>query len=133
MNDVRRSYHANGNIRSELTLVDGVPHGVTRHWHDNGQLKSQIPLENGLVHGEWKEWNSKGELLGSSHLEQGTGKVYSWYPPDGPLMGISEFVDGVPHGLQVTYDIDGTELGRQYWLDGREVSKKEYEQSERRR
>jgi antitoxin component YwqK of YwqJK toxin-antitoxin module len=129
MMPIVRSYHANGCVRSEVTLVDDVPHGITRHWHENGQLKSEIPVEHGKVHGIVKEWNSKGELVGSFEMIHGSGKSYAWYP-DGPVLAVVEYRDGVPHGIQVTYDTDGTEIKRDYWLNGRQVSKKVYDRSQ---
>jgi antitoxin component YwqK of YwqJK toxin-antitoxin module len=44
MPDVKRNYHENGQVRSEVTWVDGRPHGVTRHWHPNGVLAKEIPV-----------------------------------------------------------------------------------------
>jgi hypothetical protein len=61
--DVRREWHANGQLWLEGVWKDGQKHGVHRGWHKNGVL-------GGL--GEWKDgqryrlhagWNFRGELL----------------------------------------------------------------------
>jgi hypothetical protein len=123
--DITKVYHANGNLRSEVTLVDGLPHGVTRHWHANGVLAKEIPLHHGVIDGTVIQWNERGELIGSCHIHEGTGMYRTWHP-NGQLMSETSMIDGKNTGRSVAYFEDGELAGETYWLENEKVSKKRY-------
>jgi hypothetical protein len=52
----------NGNIVSETTYVDGIENGPERTWHYNGQLKSEGGSRWNRPHGFFKEWYESGQL-----------------------------------------------------------------------
>ena len=37
--------------------------GVKRDFHDNGKLRSEVYMCNGKLEGDYKEYNDKGELV----------------------------------------------------------------------
>jgi MORN repeat variant len=122
---VERSYHEDGSLRSEVTLVDGLPHGVTRHWHPKGVLASEIPITHGVVDGIVKQWNQKGELLGSYEMKKGTGVIRQWYE-NGQLQGEISMIDNDLTGRQLGFTEDGELIVELYRIRGKEVSRKRY-------
>ena len=125
MNEVRRAYYPDGSIRGEVTLVDGVPEGVSRDWHPNGILASELTLRHGIPEGVGKQWNEKGELLGTYEIKDGTGIQRIWYP-NGPLMGEFPWLHGTFNGRSRAYYEDGELAKDTYWLDDQKVSKRRY-------
>ena len=37
MTEVIKTYYANGNLKEEYTLMNGVKDGLYQEWHENGQ------------------------------------------------------------------------------------------------
>jgi antitoxin component YwqK of YwqJK toxin-antitoxin module len=85
--DVRRVWHANGQLRSgierkdgqrhglhqgwyadghpayEGVWKDGQQHGFHREWHENGQIQIEVEWTDGQSHGLHPVWNAKGRLV----------------------------------------------------------------------
>jgi hypothetical protein len=125
MGDLQKSYYPDGSIRSEVTLVNGLPHGMTRHWHPNGVLAKEIPVDNGIIDGIVRQWNDKGELLGSSDIRKGTGVHYMWYP-SGKVMGETSMICGEQTGRMRTLTEEGDVISDTYWLKNEKVSRRRY-------
>jgi len=125
MNEVRRAYYPDGSIRGEVTLVDGIPEGVSRDWHPNGILASELTMRHGIPEGVGKQWNEEGELLGTFEIKDGTGTQRIWYP-DGTLMGETPWLHGKRTGRLRAYFEDGEHAADTYWLGNERVSKKRY-------
>jgi len=125
MNKVKRTYYPDGSIESEVTLVDGLPEGVSRFWHPNGILASELPVRHGIPEGVGKQWNEKGELLGTFEIKDGTGIERHWHP-NGTLMGETPWLHGKVTGRERAYFEDGELAGDMYWLDNEKVSRKRY-------
>lgn len=125
MNTVKRTYYPDGSIESEVTLVDGLPEGVSRHWHPNGILAAELPVRRGIPEGVGKQWNEKGELLGTFEIKDGTGIQRHWNP-DGTLRAEMPWLHGKTTGRFRAYYEDGELAGDVYWLENEKVSKKRY-------
>jgi antitoxin component YwqK of YwqJK toxin-antitoxin module len=56
---VERAYWGNGELRSETSYVNGVPHGMEKLWHQDGQLRLEVPYVGGKWHGmaKWRRRN----------------------------------------------------------------------------
>jgi len=109
----------------EMTLVDGIPHGVTRRWHPNGVLASEWHMRGGHPEGVGKQWNERGELLGTFEIKEGTGIQREWYA-DGNLGIETQWLHGKKTGRERAYSVDGEPAVDMYWLDNERVSKKQY-------
>lgn len=125
-NEIKKSFHPNGQIAGEVTLVNGLPNGVTRRWHPNGVLASELPVKDGIVEGVARQWNENGKLLGSYEIKNGTGTIKIWHP-NGQLLGETPMVNGKWTGRQRAWFEDGTLAGNVYWIENQRVSKKKYD------
>ena len=63
---IQRSYYRHGQIREEVLLAGGQPHGIVRSWHPNGRMKSEASLVDGLPCGRTRLCISDGKLLRES-------------------------------------------------------------------
>jgi antitoxin component YwqK of YwqJK toxin-antitoxin module len=125
MEKIERTYHSNGELESEVTLIGGKPHGVTRRWHANGVLESESPVCNGLANGVCRRWNADGKLLGEFELKNGTGTFKEWYPDGRPKLETT-LVNGIPNGRMRMWGESGDLFQETYLLKGKPVSKKKY-------
>jgi antitoxin component YwqK of YwqJK toxin-antitoxin module len=57
--DVRREWHANGQLRGEGAWKDGERHGVHRWWYVDGQLRHEGVWKDGQRHGLYRGWNGQ--------------------------------------------------------------------------
>lgn len=126
--EIQRIYFKNGQIESEVTLVDGRPNGIGRTWHENGVLAQEHPCKDGKRHGVWRQWNEKGELLGSCEFQNGSGIFKEWFP-NGQIKGEVDMVDGVPHGRMRVWFESGEEALTSFVVRGMNVSFKKYEEA----
>jgi antitoxin component YwqK of YwqJK toxin-antitoxin module len=76
---IERTYHPNGQLRSEHTYVGGVPHGAWKWWHQNGQLGSERSYVGGVRHGMDKLWRQNGDIEDFWLYNQGE-QVAKFYP-----------------------------------------------------
>ena len=81
---VRRTWHENGTLATEYTLVDRLIVGSYREWHDNGVLAKEEPFVGGKVHGTVRQWNREGKLLGEYTMTNGCGVKRTWSEDGSP-------------------------------------------------
>ena len=122
---VERTFYADGQLQSEVTLVNGLPNGFTRRWYPNGFLAEEVSVKDGTWDGISKRWNDKGELIGTFVVRNGTGIVKLWYD-NGVLQGEISCVDGKFTGRQRAWFEDGELVTDLFWIRGRKVSRKKY-------
>ena len=77
MNEVKRDYWENGQLRHEYPYVDGNRHGLSRWWHENGQLWCEEPYVDGKQHGLCRYWHENGQLW-SIDLYNNGAHVCEW-------------------------------------------------------
>lgn len=75
---LHQTFHPNGQLFHEWTVVNGKKDGVLREWNENGVLIKETPMKRGTVHGTVKQWNSKGTFLGEYKMKMGKGIVRKW-------------------------------------------------------
>ncbi|MEW6160053.1 MAG: toxin-antitoxin system YwqK family antitoxin [Verrucomicrobiota bacterium] len=124
-NGIERTFHPNGQVRSEIPYINGVVHGLSQSWHANGLLAHEIPMVHGQVEGVARFWNEKGTFLGSYEIRNGTGIQKIWFP-NGKLMGEVPLIDGMMTGRQIAFFEDGTIAAETYYIRNQRVSKKKY-------
>jgi antitoxin component YwqK of YwqJK toxin-antitoxin module len=122
---VEKTYHPNGTLRSEQSMLNGRPHGSGRSWYANGQLQSETPFSEGMMHGVCRYWAPDGRELGSFQMSHGTGTFRTWYD-DGRLRTEVSTVRGLPTGRLRHWDEAG-ELTEGFMYKGRKISRKRYE------
>ncbi len=81
-------------IKSEGSLVNGIPSGVWQRYYPNGTLKSKGEFKNGLLIGPYIEYNWKGEVSLQGQFEyevydlkliEGRTKVHYTYPSNADI------------------------------------------------
>ena len=73
----QRLFPPNGQLRTEIPILNGQAHGLRRDCHPNGQLAAEIPY--GLQNGIARVWASDGRFIGTYTLEHGAGIAKLWY------------------------------------------------------
>ena len=53
---IDKEYYPGAKVKSEMTLVNGIPNGVFREYYPNGSLESEGNFKNGFLHGVVKEY-----------------------------------------------------------------------------
>jgi hypothetical protein len=115
----------------QVTFVNGRLGYVRRAWHANGTLVSEMPLRDGVIEGIAKQWNSRGDLLGSCEVINGNGIQRFWHE-NGKLELEIPVVGGQSTGRQRSYAEDGHLRGELYWIKDEMVSKRRYQQAGKR-
>src|SRR6185437_4825167 len=122
---VERSFHRNGILREETSLLGRQLHGPRRTWHPNGRLASVAFYEHGRLHGLCRQWNQRGKLLGSFRMEHGTGIQREWFQ-NGQLQLETSTVAGKFTGRTRVWLQDGTLVAEQYAIENRNVTQAAY-------
>ena len=90
----------NGNLLSEMNIVNGIKDGISRKWWPNGNLKSESNFENGEYHGTVSVFFENGKTFSIFNYEHGheSGSQQMW-KSDGRLKVNYEVVNGRKYGL----------------------------------
>lgn len=91
----------------------------------NGVLQAEMEVRDGVVEGVAKSWNDRGTLLGTYEIRNGNGVVRQWYD-NGQLMSETPMVCGLFTGRGRIWWADGEIMSDDYWIRGRQVSRKRY-------
>ena len=57
-----RSWHENGNPRSECFYRGPDADATMSFWHENGKLSAQGPARDGVRRGRWRFWRESGQI-----------------------------------------------------------------------
>jgi len=123
---ISRSWHANGELKSELSVMDGKVAGAGRKWHDNGVLARETPYRNGLIDGIVRQWSRDGKLLGTYEMKSGQGIRREWHDDGSMKSEFEEVAKG--HHRVVIFDNLGNGI-ECYMRNGRGVSKARFIES----
>lgn len=124
--NIEKEFYPDGNIQSERSYENGIPHGFHREWHDNGQLASEIYFVNGVPDGVGSIWDQEGNLIIQYEIVDGTGIQKHCSESQG-IWSETSWVNGELTGRQRTYWIkDNTVAGDTFWINSQVVSKKKY-------
>lgn len=79
-------HHPNGQLSSEMTVVNGLPDGLAQRWYENGQLMGKLAFVHGKPEGLNHWWHENGQLMLESTYNNGKGVgVYRKWHEDGRL------------------------------------------------
>lgn len=117
---VRRSWHANGVLAEEITVVDGKPHGPGKTWYDDGKIRSEDHFVNGMLDGEIKRYLEDGKYFSINSYAQGklNGRNVFYYP-NGKLRMEGTYKDNLQHGVVKMYTEAGLPFGEQTFVNGK--------------
>jgi antitoxin component YwqK of YwqJK toxin-antitoxin module len=77
---VYSEYHS-GRLKSEMSLKNGLFHGLSKAWYANGQLNMESNYYEELLHGMTKNWYENGQLENEQNYrhENKHGLFRIWY------------------------------------------------------
>ncbi len=97
MNGMWKSYYKNGNIQMESNYSMGkLSNGIVKEFYESGEIKSECPIRMGEVFGDYVLYDKEGR------------KVYKYF-----------FRDGKKNGSEIMYDINGEEINKIEYVNGR--------------
>jgi len=122
-------YHPNGQKRWEKYYHQNLLHGKCVGWYPNGQIRWEKHYHHGQLHGQDIEWHNNGYKIfeGGWENDKQHGKYQGWYP-NGQLNCKYGYHQGEPHGKFTWWREDGTLRSEQYFINGRKVTRREWEQ-----
>jgi antitoxin component YwqK of YwqJK toxin-antitoxin module len=109
-----RHFHETGELEYELSLKNGVLHGIRYRSEIPGKVLSAEPYSNGLPHGTARQWSNDGKLMGSYTMWHGTGFVLWWAECEVPYLSEVRYLkDGKRHGFQWLLNADQKSVWRE--------------------
>jgi hypothetical protein len=75
-----------GLLRSEVSFLDGVEHGLVREWFPSGRLKEEMTLWQGSIHGYTRIWDEQGRLVAERLGELGIRVAEKTWDEQGQLI-----------------------------------------------
>lgn len=142
--EVIKSYHDNGKIKSELrkliseldgdlenTSYEGSPYnGIGYDLHKNGELFIEGKYKNGKQEGEWKTYYDNGQLdiIGQYKNGKMNGK-FKFYYKDGVLSRETDYIYGKEDGLSIQWYHSGVKYYEQKWWLGKMISEKYWDEN----
>ena len=106
---VEKTYHENGQIKSELEVINDIAHGLYKEYYDNGQLRVTIIFEKGQqVDGVIDSFDENGRLIRTVEIINGNknGPFKEFYP-SGTIKKEGEYKDDEIIGKPIEYYEDG--------------------------
>jgi antitoxin component YwqK of YwqJK toxin-antitoxin module len=106
---VEKTYHENGQIKSELEVINDIAHGLYKEYHDNGQLRVTIRFEKGhQVDGVVDSFDENGRLIRKVEIINGNknGPFKEFYT-SGTIKKEGEYKDDEIIGKPIEYYEDG--------------------------
>jgi len=103
-----KSYHDDGQKKSESFYKGGIQEGITRYWHPNGQLKYEVNIVNGLDEGSLKVFYENGKIQFDQNYVNGKleGKSIECYE-SGEMKKMEFWKDGLLDGNSIGYSTEG--------------------------
>ena len=97
------TYHENGQLDSQHTLVNGLHEGEFREFHENGSLEYLIDYKNGEAHGSYQRYDENGELQEIAWFADGKMDGETLYYEGGYLKEVTNYKNGVLNGPHERY------------------------------
>jgi antitoxin component YwqK of YwqJK toxin-antitoxin module len=86
----------NGQLRDEVSFVDGAKDGISRSWSESGNLVSENSFFMNRVHGFLREWYESGQLKSEQKAELGIFLSHREWLEDGELVREEVLKEGAP-------------------------------------
>ncbi|MEC7840247.1 MAG: hypothetical protein VX777_09445 [Chlamydiota bacterium] len=125
------SYHANGQIKQFLAVVNNRAHGMYREWHENGSVRVDATVIGGsgdlgpshentwLFEGVCRAWDNDGrkeaEISYSKGFQEG---ISTYYHKNGKIWKKIPYKKGMIHGQEETFLDNGVLLQVVHYQDG---------------
>lgn len=100
LNGMRRDFHPEGKLRTEVNYTDGLINGMYKRYSPEGVLLEEIPYKNGKRNGVLKSYFDDGVVLAVENwtmdVKNGEFKAFFY---DGTIRLNEFYKKGVPEGL----------------------------------
>lgn len=84
---IRKAYHDNGKLKSEVTYVNGKKNGLARDFYNTGQVRVEISYKDGIKDGDSKMYYENGKLFRLTPYKDGLiDGIQKRYRENGDLM-----------------------------------------------
>jgi hypothetical protein len=95
--------------------VTGTPlTGRLTEFHANGRMKSERHVQDGMMHGPWLLWDEHGSKVGEGAYDRGiVHGLEVDFGADGVKLRETPWVQGRRHGIAREYGMDGEVLPEQ--------------------
>lgn len=103
----KQFFHENSKVRSEGTLINGIPDGYWKNYHINGNLKSEGNRRDEVLEGEWKFYTQEGVLFVSITYKNGNKEGPRKTYEEGVLVKKEVFIDNQLEGITEHYFPNG--------------------------
>jgi len=105
---VKRDYHENGSLRSEIQTRGGRYHGLATWYYADGMRQHECFFERDTLQGKSTRWYHNGKIHSVEFFKNNQlhGKSLK-YDMNGKLISEENFVMGVPHGAFIQYYTNG--------------------------
>lgn len=119
--------------RERINRLDasGRKQGLWKFFHENGRVRLEGNYSNDLKDGFFKEYDEEGKLLATAKWIEGEKQedavelvkleVAKDYYPDGSVMTMQTFRNGVAQGVRRDYDLEGNIVSGAFYQDGEKV------------
>jgi len=104
-----KEYYDNGRIRSEISAVGTLRHGITKNYDRSGNLAGEVMYVNNMKHGWATNYYASGRVH-SKIMYQDAKKDGDeiWYYESGKVFRLSPYTKGKLNGVQKGYYEDGS-------------------------
>jgi antitoxin component YwqK of YwqJK toxin-antitoxin module len=113
-----KEYYDNGQVKQDMTLVDGKIDGKVNLWYRSGTIKETRMFKSGLRNGLWTSYNEQGGKTGEAgykdDLKDGPWHVWD---ENGILRYEMFYRAGQKSGLWIMYDEKGIKSGEKKYSD----------------
>ncbi|WP_276134293.1 tetratricopeptide repeat protein [Polluticoccus soli] len=101
-------YYANGNLKADLPLKEGMVNGQAKYYFNTGSLREVVNFEDDIRDGTAKEYYKNGKLYMVSEYVKGehTGS-YKGYYINGQLQGEGWLINDKKEGIWRFYNVAG--------------------------
>lgn len=105
------SYYENGQVKSEIPLVNGLKSGSMILYFPNGQVNEIRAYKDGKMDGTWLTFTEKGSKVAEANYADGlkNGKWFIW-DENGVLRYDMTYQKGQKAGLWIIYDEKGNKV-----------------------
>jgi antitoxin component YwqK of YwqJK toxin-antitoxin module len=106
---IKKTHYVNGNLESEIRIVNGKMNGPYKVYYENGELKDEMNYHDDKMEGIVRHYYPDGSLEWEANYVSGNYQgVYKAYSKSGVLVKEGNYKDGECHGTYRWYNEDGS-------------------------
>jgi antitoxin component YwqK of YwqJK toxin-antitoxin module len=113
-----KEYFDNGQVKQEMTIVDGKIDGVVQLWYRSGSIKETRVFKAGLRNGMWTSFTENRQKTGeASYKDDLKDGIWRVWDENGILRYEMFYKAGQKSGLWIMYDDKGNKSNEKRYTD----------------